>query len=306
MAVSQSVTKLALSSSVPLGWLFTQLDLGLIAGPSKNVLETMWTRTSEAYRKLGGPGRSFLTQDDVLPFDGVSRPQIDSAVNQIRHYAPHDTHPTEMFNVRISKLVTPQLLVNPKRAEKRADVKARMTPSELFEVSTKAGKHTEPISKQIIGQYPAGAYLFTSSDEDVRPLVPVYKTVSLNDEDEQSPKCLSVCFPIGGSLPMMNAYRVRIDEKNTRLIINNGVHRLYALTSKGNEWCPLIVTDLAPQEMGDPFVNFSRESLLGPKSDPPLVTDFLKSEVTMSLGYFPSKSTVRLNYSLEHYPTVMR
>lgn len=56
----------------------------------------------------------------------------------------------------------------------------------------------------------------------------------------------------------------------------------------------------------NPFVNLQRDALVKPESNPPLITDYLNFEVTVSLGYFSKRNSVRLNYSLEQYPTAVK
>jgi len=80
---------------------------------------------------------------------------------------------------------------------------------------------------------------------------------------------------------------------------------LFSLLSKGNAWCPLIVTDIDPNELPDPFVNFNRDALANPQSNPPMLADFLNKDVVIPLEYYPVKNTMKINYTIERYPTVM-
>ena len=306
MAVRSTVRKLSLYSSIPHAFLLSQFDIGLLAGQKRDDLLSLWTKANQAYNNLGGPQRSFVGANDLMAINGLDKNRVESVLKLMKLYSPHDSHATGLYNVRLSKLVTPQLLVNQKRAEERANVRSGMSSAELFDVVASSPNLTEPMTKQILGMtQDNGAFLFTTMDEDVRNHMPVYRRVALNDKDKNSPEFDSLSFPIGGRYPpFANVYRIRIDSVNTRLIINNGVHRLFSLASKGNIWCPLVVTDMSPQEIPDPFVNFNREFLVNPQSNPPLLMDFLNKHVTIPLDYFPCKNTIKVNYTVERYPTI--
>jgi hypothetical protein len=294
-------------SSIPFGFLLSQSEIGLVAEPKREQLQPLWAKANQAYIRLGGPGRSYLTANDVMGTNGLDKGRAEIVIKQIKLYSPHDTHPTGIFNIRLSKLVTPQLLINEKRAEQRAEAKASMSSSQLFDVVVSQPPPAEPVTKQILGMTPDnGAFLFTTDDEDVRPHAPIIRRVPLNEKDQHGPEYESLSFPIGGSFPpFANVYRIKMDGTNSRLIINNGVHRLFSLLSKGNAWCPLIVTDIDPNELPDPFVNFNRDALVNPQSNPPMLSDFLNKDVVIPMGYYPVKNTMKINYTIERYPTVV-
>lgn len=302
-----TIRKLSMYSSIPFGFLLNQSDVGLVAEPKREQLQPIWVKANQAYIKLGGPGRSYLSQSDVMGINGLDKTKVETALKQIKLYSPHDVHQTGIYNIRLNKLVTPQLLINQKRAEQRADAKAGMSSSQLFDVVVSRPPHDELVTKQILGMTPDnGAFLFTTNDEDVRPHTPIIRRVLLNEKDQHGPEYDSLSFPIGGSFPpFANAYRIKIDGINSRVIINNGVHRLFSLLSKGNAWCPVIVTDIDPNELPDPFVNFNREALVNPQSNPPMLADFLNKDVVIPLEYYPVKNTMKINYTIERYPTVV-
>lgn len=281
--------------------------MGLITEPSKkDVLEGMWRRAKLSYIQKTSD-RSLVGPDDVLPFEDVSRAKIDSVLKRIKLYQPHDSHPTGIYKVRLAKLVTPQININLKRAEGRVDVKAGMTQAELFSVAFESKPHPQPIHKQIIGRTPDnGAFLFTSYDEDLRAHQPLYRKIPVNEKDDVGPVFDGACFPIGGGLELINAFRVRIGSEATRIILMNGIHRIYRLIATNHEWCPMILTDFDISEVGDPIVELSKELVLNPKLNPPLVADFADSKLALTLTYFSALVTVRLNWSVERYSTVVK
>lgn len=303
------VRKLTLCSVLPQQMLLSQLDSGFIAEPNdKKELLRFWENAKIAYNECGPSSRSYITTDDIKQIDGVEPSIISNTLNQVKNYGPYDSHPTNIYNVRISKLITPQITVDVIRAEKRAPVKRKMTSEELFDMAFKSSGQTEPITRQIIGLTKVGgALLFTSYNEDIRlHHPPNYRNLPVEEKDGESPTLENICFPIGGGLPFAAAYRIQIAPGTTRLILANGIHRVYRLASAGYEWCPLLVCDLIPLEIPDPFVNLPKSILLDPKSNPPLITDFLNKDVVIPLNYFSLLKTIRLNWNSENYVTVLK
>jgi hypothetical protein len=152
-----------------------------------------------------------------------------------------------------------------------------------------------------------GALLFTSYDEDIRlHHPPNFRKLPINEKDMKSPSFENICFPIGGGFPLASAWRVNVSPGLTRMILNNGIHRVYSLAKAGYSWCPLVVTDMLPMEFPDPFVELPKDVLLNPSSNPPLITDFLREEVIVPLEYFTLLKTIRLNWAFEQYVTVLK
>lgn len=289
--------------------LLSQLDFGFLAEPTdRHILQGLWEKANRSYNSFGSASRSFAGPEDIRPLENVDRLKIEKMLDRIRLYQPFDSHPTSICTVRMSKLITPQIVINKSRAEKRAVVKQKMTTSELFDVAFDSGGHPEAITRQTLGMFPnGGALLFTSYDEDIRlHHPPQYRQIPINEKDQRSPSFESVCVPVGGGLPFASVFRVQIATGITRLILNNGMHRLYRLAEAGYEWCPLVVSDLVPLEFTDPFVDLPRPMLLDLNSNPPLITDFLNEDLVIPLNYFTLLKTIRLNWNFEHYVTVLR
>src|SRR3989442_1297167 len=120
-----------------------------------------------------------------------------------------------------------------------------------------------------------GALLFTSYDEDIRlHHPPQYRRIPINESDQDSPTFESVCLPVGGGLPFAAARRIQIAPGVSRLILGNGIHRIYKLAIAGHEWAPVVVTDMGSMETPDTFVDLPKDILLSPMSNPPPISDF--------------------------------
>jgi len=301
--------KLTLYSVLPQQILLSQLDSGFVAEPNeKKVLHDLWKNAKAEYDECGSASRSFITTNDIKPLEKIKKSQIDRTLNQVRNYAPYDSHPTDILNVRISKLITPQISITTSRAVKRAPIKDKMTEQEIFDLIFKSGEAAEPITRQILGLTKGGgSLLFTSYNEDIRlHSKPNYRNLPVEEKDSQSPCLENICFPVGGGLPFGVAYRIQIAPDITRMILANAIHRVYRLASAGYEWCPLLVCDLIPLEIPEPFIDMPKSILLDPKSNAPLITDFLNKKIVITLNYHSLLKTIRLNWSSEEYVTVLK
>jgi hypothetical protein len=116
----------------------------------------------------------------------------------------------------------------------------------------------------------------------------------------------NICFSVGGGLSFASAYRIKIGPGKERIILNNGIHRAFKLAQMHFEWVPLIVADLSPEELPPQFVDLPQSLLTGENSNPPLISDFLNSDVCIGLKYYPVLKTLRFNWNFEQYVTVLK
>lgn len=301
--------KLTMFSALPQQALLSQLDAGFIAEPTdRNVLQGLWEKANRSYSSCGPPSRSFVTRNDIRQLDGVDQSRVESLLRRVRLYSPYDSHATNIYNVRISKLVAPQITINALRAERRAKIRQGMNMTELFDLAFESAGEPASITRQMLGMGSDGeSLLFTSYDEDIRLHHPsLYRKIPLNENDVHSHSLESVCLPIGGGLPFAAAYIIQIAPGTSRLILANGIHRVYRLAKAGYEWCPLLVCDFTPLELPEPFIDLPRDILLNPNSNPALITDFLNDEVVVPLNYYTLLKAIRLNWNFEEYFTVIK
>ena len=303
------VRKLTLYSAVPPQGILSQLDSGYVAEPSdKGTLLSIWEKASRVYSSELSSVRSAIGADDIRDVHDVDKRLVENVLSQAKLYPPHDSHPTSIYEVRISKLVTPQLTLNVSRAQSRAQIRQGMSVPELFPIMFESAGKPDLITRQILGMDQTnGTVLFTSYDEDVRlHHPPQYRQLRVNEKDPKSPSLENVCIAIGGGLPLATAFRIQIAPDLTRLILTNGIHRAYRLAEAGYEWCPLVVSDLIPMEFPPQFVDLPKDILLSQDANPPLITDFLNPKVMIPLDYFTLLRTVQLNWSFSQYVTVLK
>lgn len=302
------VKKLSLHAAIPQQALIAQLENGLIAHPAdQETLLEAWTKATASYAQCGPPSRSFIGASDLQSVKAVDPKRVEATLQRIRMYSPFDTHGTGLFDVPISKLVTPQITLNVARATARS-LRGQPDPSSIFKLAFEQIGESSSINRQVLGMSPnAGSVLFTSFDEDVRlHHPPVYSDVALNKRDAASPLLDAVCLLIGGGPSFITAFRVTLESGDVRLVINNGIHRVYGLAKAGVTKIPVAICDLQPMEVPDPFVDLPKQVICDPRFNPPLVTDFLNPDVVIELDYFKLLKTVRLNWNFEQYATVLK
>ena len=196
-----TVRKLTLYSVLPPQGILSQLESGYVAEPNdKTTVLTMWAKASQAYNTEGSALRSYVEADDIREIDDVNPEIVEEVLNKAKLYAPHDTHATSIYKVRISKLVTPQITINESRAEKRAAIRSGMSTAELFPVMFESAGKPEPITRQTLAMMQGGGTLLsTSYDEDIRlHHPPHYRQLPVNDKDPNSPSFENICFAVGG------------------------------------------------------------------------------------------------------------
>src|SRR5437899_2558282 len=295
-----TVWKKTLFSTVPLHLLLGQHDAGLIAKPTdKNELQEIWKKTNTEFKKLA-PDRSFLTVADMKLFALKDNEKLTKMVERLKKYPPYDTQNFGIYDVNISKLITPQISINLNRADKRSDVKQGMSMDELFDISFNMSPNPPEIVRQVLGMNQQGGSIqFTSYNEDIRVHSPPhFVNLPVNADDPLGSSLESASFLIGGGLPFAVAYRVEINQNTSKLILTNGIHRVYKIASAGYQRTPLAVCDLTAMELPNPFVDFPKEVLLG--ATPPLLVDFLNQDVVIPLEYYTQLKTLRLSWNTEN------
>lgn len=306
MSLVPTIPKLTLFSVLPIGVLISNFEAGNIAKPSnKSELQILWKKADQEYQKLDG-SRTNLTSDDVKTLQLSNNDKIIKMENRLKKYPPYDIYPFGIYDVKISKLITPQLTVNLNRAEKRTKLKENMSMDDLFDLMFDVSQNKPEIIRQVLGLTDkSGLIQFTSYDEDIRVHIPPhYVDLPVNTQDSDSLNLETTSFLVGGGYSFANAYKINVGHNNTKLILSNGIHRVYRLAIAGYERVPLPVIDITPKELPNPFVDFKHDTLMG--KSPPLLIDFLNKNVIIPLEYFTQLKTLRFSWNIESYTTVLK
>ncbi len=305
----EQVPKLSLFGFLPAQALLSQFDAGLIASPkSKEDLLKAWEASHEGISRLGPSGRSFVTPADIRDIDSNEGNPVKTLSLRLKTYSPFDSHQTAISLVRVNKLVTPQLMVNLHRLQRRALIAKDSTLENLLEISFEPGKNPEPVIRQTIGMGPnGGALMFTSYDEDIRlHQPPLFRNLNLSEKDDRSATLESICFPVGGGLPFAYAFKVEIHPGIFRLVLANGIHRVASAAMAGLEFMPMALCDLTPMELPDQFVDAPKAMLLDPNFNAPIISDFANEQVAIKLSHYRQLRTVRFNWNFEQYAVGLR
>ncbi len=308
--MAELIQKKTLWSVLPPQAIVSQLEGGFIAEPStKDKLIEIWEKANTSFKSSTNPGRSVCMPNDLQEVDISKMPEIRAQLSQITLYPPFDTHKAHLYKVRASKLVTPQIVINPARASKRLG-EYNDVPEEEVQIEFMLGKGgvVNPISRQTLGlAQNGGSLIYTSFDEDIRiHNPPQFRSLPINQNDKNSISLENMCFPVGGGYPFASAFRVQIAPGIFRIIMNNGMHRAYRLAELGLEWIPIIVADFNPMEFGPQFVDLPSQMLFDLNSNPPIIPDFLNPDFVIDLKYFQVLKTLRFNWNFEQYVTVLK
>jgi len=232
---------------------------------------------------------------------------MEYLVNKVKTYPSFESE-TNIYYVRISKLLTSQVVINLQRAQKWSKIKKNLKDDELCDIMLEPQNRYESINRQTLAlRQNSGSILFTSYNQDTRFYYPPdYRKIPLNEKDPNGPTVESICLLFGGGFPFASAYRIQIGEEKTRVIVINGIHRIYKLAENGYQWCPIVVTDIQSSELPDQLVQVPKSMLLNPHSNPPLIIDFLKKDATIPLSCYNLLKTVRINWNFEQYDTVLK
>jgi hypothetical protein len=192
--------------------------------------------------------------------------------------------------VELSKLATFPLYVHLDYVEKlKASLENPKDERELFTLCMSSDKRGQEISDFRTGE---SSYTFTSPG-DLRYLGSTVRDFDPKDV-RYSPGGLptkTLVVFLGFGAPRVNAYEV-----NNRYLLNNGMHRLYALYAEGVRYAPVIV-----QRIRDPTLNFPQSFYDLPRDfvlktgRPPLLKDFFDKKLTLDLKIKTTARTVRLN-----------
>jgi len=186
----------------------------------------------------------------------------------------------EIAMVEVDKLVFPQRTINEQYLEQLLSrYSAPLDLAALLRICVSPKAEMAPIQHLEVAP---NTHVFSSPNTDLRFLGAFLKdTIGIEDtplvEAGGLPAAAVVGF-VGYGTPVINAYRV-----GGRLILNNGHHRTYALRKLGILSIPILILDVSNPiaEMPPAVGGTARELCLGPR--PPLVSDFLEKDFSITL-----------------------
>lgn len=204
--------------------------------------------------------------------------------------------------VEIDKMIAPQRSVNGTYAEQlRASFPAPPTFDDLLEICLAPERPVEPIRHVQAGP---NTHVFSSPVADMRFLDSAVRDVTAEDlqiaESGGIPTTAVLSF-VGYGCSSINVFRV-----GSRIILNNGFHRVYALRSLGVTDIPVVVQHLqhVPLELPSSFSGLPVQYVLhAPR--PVLMKDFLEPGFTVSLGVRERLRVVKVTVNHSKYDVLV-
>ena len=229
-----------------------------------------------------------LVQQEMGLADTIQLSEIPAAHQlQIRGYEADplfektfSSLPVGFALVEVDKLVAPQRSVNLDYVERLLSTYPK-TPAveDLLRICVSSKRDMDPIQHLEVAP---NTHIFSSPNSDIRFLGAFVKRLTAEDLD----------FAIAGGLPAAaviafvgyGAAPVNVLQVGTRLVLNNGFHRVYALRSLGIREIPVVVQFINNPALEFPAVvaGLPKEYLLG-HPRPVLVKDFFEPEFAITL-----------------------
>ncbi len=259
-------------------------------------LESLVARWRSAREKL-----TSISRNEKGAADGLTlRPLPESLDAKIREVTSQPAFKNEFAEdsefklVGIDNLVVPQLAVYLDYAEQLVS-KYPKNPSleQLFSICIALQRVHSDVSEVKLNN---SNRIFYAPSKDFRFI----RLISENVENRVSPELIKGIPVIGfGALLGFGLPVVNVLSTGGRMILKNGLHRLFALKSMGVSEVPAIVVfQNASEKIGD----FNLEYLLD-SPRPPLLKDFFNPALTIEVSLIPRKKGIRLSLTAETFYT---
>ena len=265
-------------------------------------------------RKVG-PLRSLpreplgVLDSDLLPLD-LSPPVEENIHTLLSSYRVSVPNTYDLAFVPISRLLSPQKYVYPEYARSSfGGASGALTDDVNAQFSIGTPVRDTKIDAAFLG-CPKGEtaeefnflYQFSSDDQNIRyiPPMPLKPLQDLDIADGSAAKygVKTVSVSVGPGLPFVHVLKVHVGLDGIsrrpvyRLIISNGVHRIFRLAELGNTHVAALVQTMDWQDLPSMFIETPRDALLGPGALK--VTDMTNGRITRAFAWKKSKRVIKL------------
>jgi len=238
---------------------------------------------------------------DQVTFDKLpeeSKPLIEKYVEDPVFKRTFVGLPTSVEIVEIDRLVAPQRTVNLAYVEKLSSrIPDSPNLATLLELCVSPRRDMEPIQHLEVGQ---NVHVFTSPNADIRFLGAFLKPLAREDLNHAigggNPAAAIISF-VGYGTSSINVFKV-----GSRVILNNGFHRVYAIRSRGITHIPVVVQHVqnAALELPDVIAGLPKAYLLG-STRPVLIKDFFVPDFAIRLRFADRLKTISINVNVGQY-----
>lgn len=203
--------------------------------------------------------------------------------------------PTSFALMEIDRIVAPQRTVNLDYVDRLlASYPKSPTMADLVDICVSPKRKMDPIQHLEVAP---NAHVFSSPNSDIRFLGAFVKHLTAEDLD----------YAVSGGLPATaviafvgyGAAPVNVLQAGSRVILNNGFHRIYALRSLGLREVPVVLQQVRNVELEFPPIvaGLPKEYLLK-VARPVLVKDFFEPEFAITLKVRDRIKTVMVGINL--------
>jgi len=228
--------------------------------------------------------------------------QVSKIVNDPNFQKTFSNFETYTSVVEIDKLIVKQNTINVDYAKKlKNSYPEKPTFKELIDICLSPSRDMEPIQHLELPA-PNPVHVFSSLSSDLRFLGSTIKTLT-PDDLKYSPGGLpgaAIITFIGYGVASINAYQV-----GSRIILNNGTHRVYTLRSLGVTHIPIVIQKIDPSS---PLLNQvlgGAAQYLCANPRPIFMKDFFDDDFTLTVNMprYIQTVTVIVNQDTHSVPT---
>lgn len=279
-------------------------------------IDSLMQEWRDKSHKLRSAVRPLLasSDSDILPLNisAEVRSKIEKLLTSYRPFLPAIY---ELGMVPLAKLVTPQKHVDLDYANTAFEgISRKLTDDEVARFCLAVPVRDAAIDASFLG-YPKGPsgefsylYQFSSEDQNVRyiPAVPMKPLQDLDVSDDSGEakydvKAITVMVGPGTSFVHVLKVPVAVDTSTGktvyRLIISNGVHRLYRLSQLGNTHAAALIQQVDIREVPDPFIETKREALFG--ADALRLSELADPEISRAFRWKKTRRVIKLQVNVQ-------
>jgi hypothetical protein len=255
---------------------------------------TDWRRASKEFQKLVKEERGAPESIVVGDTDPSLHPELERISSDPLFRKTFSQLPFEFKMVEVGKLVAPQRLVNLDYVENLK----RSLPNgpKLFDLVSFCLKPTQTPPAPKVMQSAQNAFAFSSPSQDFRFLGGYPKKVEQGDIEASTGgglPVIAITLLLGYGTSTCNAFKV-----GSRMVLNNGFHRIYTLESVGIKNAPMLV-----QIVNNPDLEFPQQVAGLPKDylvenpRPVLMKDFVDERLVRTIRVKPRIMNVQVAWN---------
>lgn len=254
-----------------------------------------WRRSSSRMQELLRSDAGTADRGEVHEVPGEIRAGLVAIESDPLFQASFSTVPSSIKVVEIDSLVAPQREVN---LDYVGSLRKRVPGKELSaSVEFCIAPRSDPPPIRSLQTAP-NQMTFTSPSLDLRFLGGFPKP--LGEDDVRIAHFGGQPVQVVSLLVGFGAAPINVWQAGTRLVLNNGFHRIIALKSEGVSRVPVVIQHAANPdiEFPDQLLGLSRSYLLR-HPRPVLVKDFFDDQLTLELRLKPRMKTVKVTWGPE-------